>query len=613
MAAPQFNVINLSAPDKNIGAQSAAFPCSPGDVIAFTASIRFVAGGMQPFIAVYFWDALQETSYGAILIAPPNTDNGWHNYTFTYQVPTGAATMVVQTQCAYVGTVGIVNALTTENVFHGNSQVIPVDNTTDMLVGETINISGSSPGTDEVIQAVDTGVSFTANLAYGYAAGASVVNAFPPSSTYFVGFLPSGFTPVTPGEPSQTTWEISNYRLTQNGNPVYAPLLAFDSGLVGGVTSVSIADGGEDYSVGDVLTPTQGSASGCLILVTAVAYFSPNAIGSVQIIAAGEGYSTADDVPATGGTGSGAEFDLTTVGYVQLQEFVLPLYYLSLLTSEYQNAPNLYAWLSSLLIVAVDLFACTQQLYQQFSLAGVPAVAPGYPAISGQPPDTTIAAGPQLDIIGTIVGFNRTLPFQPGVSTSLSSAVAAGSAVVADIQPLSATSAPPGNMATSGMYVPLQVVVTAEGAGSTTETVDIISYVPGVSFTANFVHPHGVGAKVTSLTPPSSTLDDADYITALLAKIDRNQFNGQIDSIYAMLNSLFPGSGIILIDNANMTVDVLLTGGTLTPIQEQMIINDLILPRPQGVLYIFEYAELPVFGADLNNAFIAGADLGHAV
>jgi hypothetical protein len=99
----------------------------------------------------------------------------------------------------------------------------------------------------------------------------------------------------------------------------------------------------------------------------------------------------------------------------------------------------------------------------------------------------------------------------------------------------------------------------------------------------------------------------------LQAKIAQNQWNGLIGSVYAMLNSLFPGSGILLVDNANMTVTVLLTGGTLTPIQEQMIVAGLIIPRPQGVLYTFEYAVLPAFGLDLETTFIQGLDTAYLV
>jgi hypothetical protein len=63
-----------------------------------------------------------------------------------------------------------------------------------------------------------------------------------------------------------------------------------------------------------------------------------------------------------------------------------------------------------------------------------------------------------------------------------------------------------------------------------------------------------------------------------------------------------------------MTMTVLLTGGSLTPMQEQMIVNDLILPRAQAVEYIFEYSTLPMFGFGTGNtAFVAGFGTGYFV
>jgi len=38
----------------------------------------------------------------------------------------------------------------------------------------------------------------------------------------------------------------------------------------------------------------------------------------------------------------------------------------------------------------------------------------------------------------------------------------------------------------------------------------------------------------------------------------------------------------------------------------------MIVPRPEGVLYTYMFGDFPKFGADLNNGFVAGADLGHA-
>jgi hypothetical protein len=506
MAAPQFRVLNFDAPDRYYGATSGAMPCSPGDTITFTASIRYVSGGMQPLIGVFFYDALLETNYGYIQISPPNTDSGWHNYTFTVQVPSPAVMMVVETFCEYLTVGGEVNTQTTAPIYPGSAVAVPVASTSGMIVGQTLSLSNKPDRKyeDVVVLGVDSGVSFTADITTFFPSGAAVVNAFPPETCYFVGFVGSGYEPSF-SSASPTVWEVSDFRITQNGNPVYSPL----------------------------------------------AFFSPS---------------------------------LTS--YQQLFEFIYPLYYLSLITSEYKNAPNFYAWLATLLTAPTDLIACVQQAYVNFNL-------------------NTPPVGPQLDIIGGIVGISRQLSFQPGVSTTTSSAVTGTGSQTVDVTPFAMGT----STGTSGMAVGGGLAI----GGASPETVTITAYVPGTSFTAVFTHTHLSGVSVTSTPAESSTLGDADYLTLIKAKIAQNQWNGQIDSIYALLNALYPNSGILLIDNANMTVTVVLTGGVLTPLQEQMVLNGLILPRPQGVLYTFEYAALPLFGFDLNTAFVAGFDTGNFV
>src|SRR5208283_3899802 len=76
-------------------------------------------------------------------------------------------------------------------------------------------------------------------------------------------------------------------------------------------------------------------------------------------------------------------------------------YYLSLITSEYQNSPKFLAWVKAALQVMDDITSCLYSFDWQFNLAN--------------------AVGPQLDILGTIVGASRQLSFQPrfGVSPIL--------------------------------------------------------------------------------------------------------------------------------------------------------------------------------------------------
>lgn len=110
----------------------------------------------------------------------------------------------------------------------------------------------------------------------------------------------------------------------------------------------------------------------------------------------------------------------------------------------------------------------------------------------------------------------------------------------------------------------------------------------------------------------SPVLDDSTYRLLLQATIAKNHWDGKLSSIYAIWKSLFPSGRIIINDNQNMTCTILLSG-TFSSIIVDLIENGFIVPRPEGVQYTYSLATLPVFGADLNNAYVAGADLGHAI
>jgi hypothetical protein len=314
---------------------------------------------------------------------------------------------------------------------------------------------------------------------------------------------PTSGAPSSLGSPSLTAWEVSDYRILQNGQPVYSPL--------------------------DTLSP----------FLTAFAF---------------------------------------------IREFIFPLYYMSLLTSEYQQAANLWSWLGTLMGLTTDLLSFIQQAYQSF--------------------DVDSALGPQLDILGSIVGVSRVLPFQPstgGVSATL----------LNDVFPGPSTALVNN---TINMFIgnPITVSAILEGGGvHDSETVTITAINPGVSFNAVFANHHYTGELAySSGVNLDSTLSDSDYLTLILAKIARNQWNGQIDSLYSLWNQLFPDGHIIFIDNQNMTATIVLAG-LFTAIQQAMIVNDLIVPRPQAVLYNFVFGDLPLLGFDLDNAIIAGFDTGH--
>ena len=135
---------------------------------------------------------------------------------------------------------------------------------------------------------------------------------------------------------------------------------------------------------------------------------------------------------------------------------------------------------------------------------------------------------------------------------------------------------------------------------ATGEQLDILGQIVGVSRTVGFQPSYGV----------SPILDDVTYSLLIQATIANNQWDGTESELYPIWASLFPGGTIIINDNQNMTCTIVLTG-SFTSIVQDLIVNGYIVPRPEGVEYTYLFGDMPIFGTDENNSFIAGVDLGH--
>lgn len=182
-------------------------------------------------------------------------------------------------------------------------------------------------------------------------------------------------------------------------------------------------------------------------------------------------------------------------------------YYLRLITSQYQKSANMLAWLTANGAVYADIVACADSFSTAF--------------------DIDAAIGVQLDVLGTIVGQPRTMPFQPS---------------------------------------------------------------------------NGV----------SPVLDDATYRLLIRARAMQNHWNGKISGLWTIWKRLFPGGFLLIQDHQDMTVSFYIGVG-LTSILQDLIVQGMILPRPQCVLYNYTFATLPMLGFDRNDDYIAGFDVGHFV
>ena len=79
----------------------------------------------------------------------------------------------------------------------------------------------------------------------------------------------------------------------------------------------SAGGGGENYTVGDVLTVVQAGASGGTFVVEAVG--TGGAVLSVVLKSPGTGYVATTSAPTTGGTGTGAQITILTTGESAIQ------------------------------------------------------------------------------------------------------------------------------------------------------------------------------------------------------------------------------------------------------------------------------------------------------
>lgn len=285
--------------------------------------------------------------------------------------------------------------------------------------------------------------------------------------------------------------------------------------------------------------------------------------------------------PATGGGGGGID-NISPPYFLDPK----PLsYYISLLTSEYRNAPNINAFLAMLLTPVDDLNACLSSMNAAFDIA--------------------TAVGQQLDWIGQLVGISRTLPYVP-----------ASGGQILTIQIVAR-----GTGYTNGDVI---TVVQGGASGGTAhlqvhgliERLFILT--PGANYT-NAVGLATTGGSGTGLTVGitaaagggvSQVLSDADYRILLRAKIAQNQWDGTIDSLYSVWQELFPGGIIIINDEQDMSATIILAGA-FSPTTISMISNGLIVPRPEGVQYNYVFGNLPLFGFDRNDTYVAGFDTGN--
>lgn len=126
---------------------------------------------------------------------------------------------------------------------------------------------------------------------------------------------------------------------------------------------------------------------------------------------------------------------------------------------------------------------------------------------------------------------------------------------------------------------------------------DILGVIVGSKRTLDFIPSKGL----------SSFLDNSVYRTLLRAKIAQNMWKGGILDLRDLWVTLFETS-IVIRDNQDMTIDVTIINNMLDQLTKELIVNGLIVPKPQSVQMNILFADEAVFGYDMETNVIRGYD-----
>ena len=110
----------------------------------------------------------------------------------------------------------------------------------------------------------------------------------------------------------------------------------------------------------------------------------------------------------------------------------------------------------------------------------------------------------------------------------------------------------------------------------------------------------------------SPILDDTTYRLLLRATILKNHWDGTMGSLERDWSAIIAGTVLNIQDNLDMTMTVFGIGG-ISSLVKDLLVNDYLIPRPQGVKINFVFSTLPYLGFDFVPGYIAGFDVGHFV
>lgn len=108
---------------------------------------------------------------------------------------------------------------------------------------------------------------------------------------------------------------------------------------------------------------------------------------------------------------------------------------------------------------------------------------------------------------------------------------------------------------------------------------------------------------------PSILTDDL-YRIVLKARIYSNTWDGTYQGLKDIINQTFPDVAYEIVDNQDMSMQVVLIVPDASPALIALLLNGFILPKPSGVRVSYTIQEAGLFGWDSDTAFIRGWDQG---
>ncbi len=110
-------------------------------------------------------------------------------------------------------------------------------------------------------------------------------------------------------------------------------------------------------------------------------------------------------------------------------------------------------------------------------------------------------------------------------------------------------------------------------------------------------------------------LPDGQYRTVLFMKVANNSWNGSVPAAYAILNDLFAGTPYtpFIVDNGNKTLAIGLGGSPPDALTFALLSQGFFDLRPatyQVIVYITPSVAGPMFGFDLDTTLVTGFDSG---